>query len=344
MHITTTPRPLSPQQPEIYTFSSPNKIHSQVSHTYNTSEEITPLVLSEASTKITLNKGHVNWFRAVIADDVKTVKTLINTGVDVNIQGPDKYPALVHALFGNLEGEPNFEMALEIFKAKDLKIDKSNTGCFYSTLLVLKQYQDRANLLLKYQEIIKKEPEFSSLLEKTKSDVDVVSEFYTTKETEQWQEASGNVMSPPQLTGTKKNWFEAIQNSDTATINDMIQSTQNINIPDHLGRTALWLAAYKGDVAILETLLACDGLTIDKHTAGEFHTDLSVIRSCLISGKVDNEEIRKALTELTTDPYPSVYAPLLEKVGGALPHPTSTINRLTQSFISAICVKTGFRS
>jgi ankyrin repeat protein len=235
-------------------------------------------------------------------------------------------------------------MALEIFKAKDLKINENTSGRFCRTLQTLKQFQDRADLLVEYQKLIKKEPELSVLLDKTKSDIDAVNEFYTSNETEQWQQASGHVMSPPQLTEIQKNWFEAIQYSDVEAINQMIQSATKIDIPDHLGRTALWLAAYKGDVAILEILLASDGLTINKQTAGEFHTELFVLRDCLVSGKVNNEEIRKALTELTTDPYPSVYAPLLEKVGGAFPHPTSTINRLTQSFISAICVKIGFRS
>ncbi|PAM82127.1 hypothetical protein CES87_21195 [Pseudomonas sp. ERMR1:02] len=284
-----------------------------------------------------LNRNHIDWFKAVMANDVEMIKRLIKNGANVNEKGPNGLTALVHVLFGNLDGEPNFELALELFQAENLKINKSNAGQFFSTLLVLKQYQDRKNLLEQYKKIIGREPGLNKHIEKVNSELDVVSEFYTTKETEKWQAASGNVINQPQLTEIQKNWFYAIQNLDLHTISKLIQFPHNVNLADHLGRTALWFAAYRGDVALLEILLASDGLTINKETAGEFYIELSVLRDCLNSGNIEKEEIRKALKKLTTEPYPSVIGPFLTKVGGVSPSNTSMINRFAGAFIGAFC-------
>lgn len=342
MHITTA-RQLNLQQPETHTPSSSNRLHRQVSCSNNTPEEIIPLISLETPTRSTPNKSHIDWFKAANTNNIEMIKSLIESGVDVNLTGPNNLTALVHVLFGNLEGEPNFEIAWEIFQAKNFNIEVGVTGRHLTILQALKLYQDR-NRAFNEDQKNKKTSEANVSPDKSKPDIDVFTEYYSKLEIEQWQEASGHILRSPELTVDQRIWFEAIELSDTKKINELIKNPLNINRQDHLNRTALWLAAYKGDVILIETLLASDGLIINEETAGEFHNDLSELRDRLNSGEVERKNIRKVLTKLIPDPYPSVYAELLEKIGGTSPQNTSTINRLTQSFISAICVKTGFRS
>ncbi|MNY19418.1 hypothetical protein D3C86_1528510 [compost metagenome] len=250
----------------------------------------------------------------------------------------------MHALLGDLEGEPNFTIVEQILKSEKLKIDESTTGQFYNILKPLQNLHNHKKLFSEYEKLNEKEPILKEMNKRLNPGMNIVGEFFTTKELAEWHKYTDYIKNPPQLTHAQQSWFEAVHSSDTETINQIIQSATDINTTDHVGRTALWFAAYKGDVVLLEILLASDGLNIDKQTAGEFHTDLFVLRDCMISGKIDKEEIRKALTELTTDPYPSVYAPLLEKVGGTSPHDTSIFNRLKQSLFTTICVNTGFRN
>ncbi|MNV18704.1 Ankyrin repeats (3 copies) [compost metagenome] len=344
MNVTTTQSaPPHSQLADVHKSSTSSSIPDGLHNTSNIPEK-TPLISPPATRHHTLNKNNIDWFKAVMTNDCETIESLIKNGVDVNIKGPGGRTALVYSLFGDIEGETNIQTVTHILQAKDLHISKDTAGVFLNTLRELKKTQETTNTYIKYQKITKEEPALNKFTIDTDKKTDALEQLYTRDDVIKWQKAVTQLVTPPKLTETQKNWFEAIKYSDTEAINQMIQSATNINITDHLGRTALWLSAYNGDVDLLEILLASDGLNIDKQTAGEFHTDLFVLRDCMISGKIDKEEIRKALTELTTDPYPSVYAPLLEKVGGTSPHDTSIFNRLKQSLFTTICVNTGFRN
>ncbi|WP_338581783.1 hypothetical protein [Pseudomonas sp. MAG733B] len=333
----------SSQLPDVHKPSNFSSISDGLHNTSNTPEG-TPLISPPATRHHTLNKNTIDWFKAVTTNDCETIESLIKNGVDVNLKGPGGLTALVYSLFGDIDGETNIQIVTHILQAKDLNISKDTAGVYFNTLRELKKTQETTNTYIKYQKITKEEPALNKFTIGADKKTDALEELYTRDDVIKWQKAVIQLVTPPQLTEIQKNWFEAIKYSDTEAINQMMQSATIINMTDHLGRTALWLAAYKGDVDLLEILLASDGLNIDKQTAGEFHMDLFVLRDCLISGKIDKEEIRKALTELTTDPYPSVYAELLEKVGSTSPHNTSIFNRLKQSLFTTICVNTGFRN
>jgi hypothetical protein len=342
--------PPNHQQPEVHNLSSFDRLPLELSGTHNTSTEFAPLVSPQETTRRTLNKSHIDWFKAVTENNVEKMSSLVESGSNINVEGPKGFTALVHVFFGSLDAEPNLEIAWKLLQAKDLKVDKSTTGKFYSTLQTLKQHQDKMSLLDEFQKIVKNEPELKTMTNKTGPEIEVFRVLYTDEEVATWQRASDSLMSLPQLTDTQKTWFTAIQDTNIETLNQMIPSSPNVNQTDHLGRSALWLSAYKGDVAILEILLASDGLIINKETAGEFYIDLAILRDCLRSGRIEKEDIRKALTDLTTAPYPSVATSLLEKVGGVSNRNTSMINGFVNTLIGAFCAnplggaKGGYRS
>ncbi|MGH8388248.1 MAG: hypothetical protein ACRESJ_22650 [Pseudomonas sp.] len=296
------------------------------------SEELKPF-RHEHYTKNNNETG--NWFEAVLSNDIEATQSLIENGINVNIKDIHDHTALMHVLFGDFNRPPNFELASALFNAKDLIIPDDDSTQYNFAIHDLKKQPDKKSFLKKHQEIVKNQP----WLELSILPHQISRELCPQEELDKWEEVYGEVISPPPLNDTQRKWFEAIQNTDEHAINninEMISSSTDINMTDYLGRTALWLAAYKGDVDLLFILLSSDKLIINKKTAGEFHKDLFVIRDCLISGKIENEVIRQALEKLTTAPYPSVYRALLKMVNGALPS-TSMISRLQYTLIGAFC-------
>jgi len=270
----------------------------------------------------------VAWFRAAQGADTTELSKLIAGGIDVNMAGPGKHPAISHVLHAFIDGVQNQKAIAAVIMAPGFDATKVPEGDCGQIATAHSRHATGRKLQLALWKM--GDPALLKMLQRSDQlttqrlgmhdplDPDIT--VFSDKEALAVAVGWGKQMEllPPWPDGQQA-WFTAALDGD---LDQLKAQGIDVNAKDQLGRSALWLALHASQDKTVEWLLTHSALDISPDSAGPFYRELSLLHRYLHqSAGLDTPDAERQMEERqarVSEVLPSLLSPPHAKVASTL--------------------------